>query len=277
MNDSARTEIEWFDSHCHLDGEEDPATVVADAAAAGVVGMVTVGTDGASSAVALELARSIGRVWATAGVHPHEAEHGVERLQEVVAEAVEAADGRLVAIGECGLDYHYDHSPREAQRRVFAEQVEMAHRFDLPLVIHTREAWSDTFAVLREQTVPDRTVFHCFTGGPEEAMRCVDLGAHLSISGIVSFRNATDLRSAVACVPLDRLMVETDSPYLTPVPFRGRRNRPEYVRRVGEELAAVLGRRPEEVAASTTEAARRFFGMRSGGPVVGDRSPTGDV
>nr|HNH95921.1 TatD family hydrolase [Microthrixaceae bacterium] len=132
MNDSARTEIEWFDSHCHLDGEEDPATVVADAAAAGVVGMVTVGTDGASSAVALELARSIGRVWATAGVHPHEAEHGIERLQEVVAEAVEAADGRLVAIGECGLDYHYDHSPREAQRRVFAEQVEMAHRFDLP-------------------------------------------------------------------------------------------------------------------------------------------------
>jgi TatD DNase family protein len=253
----------WFDNHCHLDGEDDVEAVIADARAAGVGGMVTVGTDEASSARCLALAADHDGVWATAGVHPHDAVDGVDGLRRLVDAARSGGDpgAAPVAIGECGLDYHYDHSPRPVQREVFAAQVGLAHELGLPLVIHTREAWDDTFDVLAAEGVPDRTVFHCFTGGPAEAERGLAVGALLSVSGIVTFPSAGDLRDAVARTPLERLMVETDSPYLAPVPHRGRRNRPALVARVGEEVATLLGREVDDVAAATTATAHAFYGI----------------
>jgi len=254
----------WIDNHCHLDGADDPASLLAEAGDAGVAGVVTVGTDPGRSIACLELARRYPSVWATAGVHPHDATEGVDRLRVVVEDALAAGDHALVAIGECGLDHHYDHSPRDVQRRVFAEQVDLAHQSGLPLVIHTREAWDETFDVLEERGVPERTVFHCFTGGGPEAERAIAMGAHLSISGIVTFPSAAELRDAVASAPLDRLMVETDSPYLAPVPHRGRRNRPALVVRVGEEVAALQGRSVDEVAAATTATAVAFYSVDLG-------------
>jgi TatD DNase family protein len=257
----------WIDNHCHLgldgrDGEAtDVATVLDAAHRRGVVAMITVGTDATSSSACLELARRHDAVWATAGLHPHDAVQGTEALREVLAEA--AGTPELVAIGECGLDYHYDHSPRERQRRVFAEQVALAHEMDLPLVIHTRAAWDDTFDVLDDATVPRRTVFHCFTGGPREAERCLERGALLSISGIVTFPSAQDVRDAVRATPLSSLMVETDAPFLTPVPHRGRPNEPGHVGLVGSAVAAQLELDVADVAEATTATASAFYGIGS--------------
>lgn len=256
---SAWTHGPWVDNHCHISAEVDLTQVVDAAADSGVVAMISVGTDAESSTACLEAASVDPRVWATAGVHPHDATEGIEALRRVVDAGL--LGGRLVAIGECGLDYHYDHSPRETQREVFAAQVRLANDLDLPLVIHTREAWDDTFDILAAVGVPARTVFHCFTGGPVEASICLELGALLSISGIVTFSSAADLRDAVTAAPIERLMVETDAPYLTPVPHRGTRNRPAYVGLVGAEVARLHERPVDEVAARTTATAREFYGL----------------
>ncbi len=241
--------LRWIDDHCHLDltAERGPSApdAVAEANAAGVLRMITVGTDAASSTEAIAVARSLDGVWATAGVHPHDSSGGIDGIEGLLAEP------EVVAVGECGLDYHYDHSPRAAQREVFAAQIALAHAHDLALVVHTREAWDDTFAILAAEGVPERTVIHCFTGGPDEARRCLDLGAHLSFSGIVTFPGAPEVREAAALCPLDRLLVETDSPFLAPVPHRGRPNRPALVTVVGEAVADVKALAPGLVAAAT--------------------------
>jgi TatD DNase family protein len=277
--------LEWFDSHCHLQDEFDPpggegpvephadrfAATVARASEAGVTRMVCVGTGAASSAEAVALARSLRRpggpaaaegvtMWATVGLHPHDAVDGVDALDTVLAAEVGGPDPVVVGIGECGLDYHYDHSPRPVQREAFALQVELARRHHLALVIHTREAWDDTLDVLGAVGVPDRTVVHCFTGGPAEARRCLDIGASLSFSGVVTFKNAQDVRDAAALCPPDRLLVETDSPFLTPVPHRGSVNEPARVPLVGAAIAQVTGVETAEVAERTTANARRLFG-----------------
>lgn len=248
----------WTDDHCHLPADPaEAAELVADAAAAGVERLVTVGTDAATSLDALHAARrQPGRVWATAGVHPHDA-------KDADLAAIEALlrEPEVVAVGECGLDFHYDHSPREVQRDVFAAQVQLAHRHDLALVVHTREAWAATFDVLRAEGAPARTVFHCFTGGPDEARRCLDLGAHLSFSGIVTFPSAPELRAAAALCPLERLLVETDSPFLAPVPHRGQPNRPALVAVVGEAVAAARGAAVDAVAEATWANASFVYGL----------------
>ena len=248
--------VRWTDNHCHLeDGGAGDATVGA-AAAAGVERLVTVGTDLESSRRMVRIAqRHPGRVWATAGVHPHDAKDGIDGLAELLAEP------EVVAVGEAGLDHHYDHSPRPVQREVFEAQIRLAHEHELPLVIHTREAWPETFTILEDLGMPPRTVFHCFTGGPEEADRCLALGAHLSFSGIVSFPSAGDLRAAAARCPLDRVLVETDSPYLAPVPNRGKRNQPAWVPFVGEAVATAMGVSTDEVAAASWRNAERFYGL----------------
>ena len=253
--------LRWTDDHCHLgwDGDDsaDPAAVdalVADAREAGVERLITVGTDARRSAEAVAAAaRHPGVVWATVGLHPHDATQGLDGLVEMLGEP------GVVAVGECGLDYHYDHSPRDVQRAAFAAQVALAHQHDLALVIHTREAWDDTFAVLDAEGVPERTVFHCFTGGAAEARRCLDRGGHLSFSGIVTFGSADDVRAAAARCPLDRALVETDSPYLAPVPHRGRPNRPALVPVVGAALAAAMGTSVEAVAEATWANAERVY------------------
>ena len=162
-------------------------------------------------------------------------------------------------MGECGFDFHYDHSPRDAQRDVFAAQIALANERDLALVIHTREAWEETFEVLDAEGTPSRTVFHCFTGGPDEAQASLDRGAYLSFSGIVSFPSAGDVQAAAAICPLDRMLVETDSPYLAPVPHRGKRNRPAWVPDVGLALAEAAGVEVDDVAAATWDNASRVY------------------
>jgi TatD DNase family protein len=171
-------------------------------------------------------------VWATVGLHPHDAVNGVDSIVGLLGEP------EVVAVGECGLDYYYDHSPRDVQRAAFATQIALANERSLPLVVHTRDAWDDTFDILRAEGMPASTIFHCFTGGPDEARVCLDLGGYLSFSGIVSFKTADALREAAALCPTDRLLVETDSPYLAPVPHRGRPNQPAYVPLVGAAVAA---------------------------------------
>ncbi len=245
----------WIDNHCHLEAGPAAESAIAEAADAGVERLITVGTDVARSREAVAIAAAHPGVWATAGVHPHDAAGGIDGLEDLLAEP------DVVAVGECGLDYHYDHSPREAQRQVFSQQVGLAHRRDLPLMIHTREAWDDTFAILDEAGVPARTVFHCFTGGPAEAERCLERGALLSFSGIATFPSAPEVREAAQRCPTDRLLVETDAPFLAPVPHRGERNRPALVCIVGERIAEVRGMPAAHLAAETWATASTFYGL----------------
>ncbi len=267
----------WTDTHCHLDYRvsSEPARAaiqtgidatrerdldmgavdeVLDAAhAAGVTAFITVGCDRASSQRAIEVASAHDNVWASVGLHPHEASLGVDSIRDLLSWK------KVIAVGEAGLDYYYDHSPRDVQKIAFAEQIAIAHDLDLPLIIHTRDAWDDTFDVLIAEGVPERTIFHCFTGGPEEARRCLDLGAFLSFSGIVTFKSATDVAEAAVMCPENRLLVETDSPYLAPVPKRGQPNRPENVALVGAHIARLRNSEPSGVAHLTSNNARIAF------------------
>lgn len=260
--------VRWTDEHCHLgDGSDrwpEATATIADARAAGVERMITVGCDLESSRTAIAIATEHDGVWATAGLHPHDASHGLDGIEDLLTDPV------VVAVGECGLDYHYDNSPRDVQREVFAAQVALAHRYDLALVVHSREAWEDTFAILEAEGVPERTVLHCFTGGPDEARRCLDLGAHLSFSGIVTFTGAPEVREAAALCPADRLLVETDSPFLAPVPHRGRPNVPAHVPRVGAVLAEVRGESVEAVAEVTWRNSERVHHLGD----MGKHSPS---
>ena len=248
----------WTDSHCHVpyEGLDAPEAELVDAArAAGVDRMITVGTDAAQSRAALEAAHRHERMWATVGLHPHDATDGVEGIVELL----QAPDPLVVAVGECGLDYFYEHSPRDAQRAAFAAQIGLARDLDLALVVHTRDAWDDTFDILAAEGVPARTVVHCFTGGPAEARRALDLGAWLSFSGIITFKTAGDVRAAAAMCPLERVLVETDSPFLAPVPHRGRPNQPAMVPVVGAAVAGAMGVAVDRVEAATTANATTVF------------------
>jgi TatD DNase family protein len=245
------------DTHCHLDMLEDLDGALERARAAGVEGVVTIGVDRASSEWAVRAARSRAEVWATVGLHPHDAKERTDALMAFLETL--AAEDRVVGVGEAGLDYHYDNSPREQQRAVFAEQVAIAERVGKTLVIHSREAWDDTFGILAEAGSPPRVVFHCFSGGPEEARRALDTGAILSFAGVVSFKNAEPLREAARLAPLDRIVLETDAPFLTPVPHRGKPNEPAFVAHVATAIADARGISVEEVADATTRSADRLF------------------
>ena len=247
--------MNYVDSHCHLYDTRgaDLDDVIASARAAGVTTMITVGCDAATTAQAIDIAARYDGVHATAGLHPHEAVHGVSTIRHFFD------DPNVIAVGEAGLDYFYEHSPREQQRVAFAEQIQIAHERKLPLVVHSRDAWDDTFDVLASEGAPERTIFHCFTGGPEEARRCLELGAYLSFSGIVTFKTAADLREAAKLCPTDRLLAETDSPYLAPVPHRGQTNKPEYVVHVVQTLADLRGVPLEDVRVATVDNACLAF------------------
>lgn len=255
--------VAWTDQHCHLPPGEVGAAQVHEARAAGVTRMVTVGTTLEQSRQMIAVARAHDGVWATAGVHPHDAKDGIDGLEHLL-DAPE-----VVAVGEAGLDYHYDHSPRPVQADVFRRQIAIAHERDLPLVIHTRGAWDDTFAILDDEGTPRRTVFHCFTGGVDEARACLARGALLSFSGIITFPSGGDLRAAAAECPLDRLLVETDSPYLAPVPHRGRPNRPALVPLVGAAVAEAKGISSDAVEAATWASASAFYGFDGTGSATG--------
>lgn len=249
----------WVDTHCHLDSLEEVGAVLGRSRSAGVQAVVTVGCDLESSRRAVDIASLHDEVWAAVGVHPHDAvtltEESLDALRGL------ASGPRVVAVGEIGLDYYRDLSPREVQREAFRRQIETARLLGRPVVVHMRDAHDDVFSMLSEGGPPARLVFHCFSGGPQEAKRALDLGGHLSFAGNISYRDAGELREAARVVPLDRLLVETDSPYLAPVPHRGRRNEPAFVGAVGAALAEAIRRPVEEVAEATTLNARLVFGL----------------
>lgn len=252
--DEMTNSISWVDQHCHL-SDATAAEAIEEAAAAGVSTLIDVGCDVNGSQACIARAERFPNVWATAGVHPHEADGGIDGLADLLGHP------RVVGVGECGLDYHYMHSEVEAQRRVFAEQIDLANANDLALVIHTRDAWPDTFEILESAGVPVRTVLHCFTGGPAEAERALAMGLVISFSGIVTFPSAPEVREAAAMCPPDRYLVETDSPYLSPVPLRGKKNRPVNVAVVGTAVAEIRGVSVGTVARETSATARWLYGL----------------
>ena len=252
------------DSHAHLDFEDyagDLEAVVARARAAGVGRVVLIGLwrGPGQFGNALELASGDpGFFAATVGIHPHECGRVPEEDWRAMEEA--AADPRIVGVGEAGLDFHYDHSPRDVQEASFRRSIRAARAAGKPVVVHVREADDVCVSVLKEEGVPEAGgVIHCFTGDWARARAYLDLGLLLSVAGVVTFKAAGPLREAVRNVPRHRLMVETDSPFLAPVPYRGKRNEPAYVAKTAEKVAELWGTSLDEVAAVTSENARRLF------------------
>jgi TatD DNase family protein len=277
----------FVDSHCHIDGPEydaDRAEMIARAHGAGVTTMLNVGTGDPHSGAferAIELAERHSEIYCAIGVHPHDAKHfdgaAEQRLIDLAKQST-----RVVAWGEIGLDYHYDHSPRDVQREVFRQQLRIGRSLNLPVVIHSREADDDTISILREELAerdtvvppvdhaPDaratnQGVLHCFGGSLKMAQQAIDLGFYISFAGNLTFKKADDLRNIACALPLDRLLVETDCPYLTPVPFRGKRNEPARVVETAKFLADVKGVAFEEVGRVTSASFARLFLADNGG------------
>lgn len=257
--------VELVDSHCHLNsdyGDRTAEQLIADAQAAGVRYLVTVGVEISALPRLRELSEKNACVFHTAGVHPHEAATLTPSDVDILHQA--AKHPKCRAIGEIGLDYYYNHSPREVQRQVMEQQLEVALQAKLPVVIHTRDAETDQLEALtryRKQVPDDQIpgVIHCFTGTRLFAEACIDLGFYISFSGILTFKNAEDLRATAKDLPLDRLLVETDSPYLAPMPMRGKKCEPAYVKYTAMKLAEIKGVPLSTVAAKTTANAKRVF------------------
>jgi len=251
------------DAHLHLDMsnfDSDREEVVARAGEVGVAILVQAGSDLPSSQFGVRFSAAHLNVYFTLGLHPHQADLGSDDYLQKLAGL--AKEPKCVAIGEAGLDYHYDHSPRPVQRKVFARQIELAHQLNLPLVVHSREAFSDTVAVLKEVGVPAKGVlFHSFAGSGEEAVLLAEMGVYISVNGIITFPKASSHRESIAAFPTERIMLETDAPYLSPSPRRGRRNEPANLPHTLRSLAQMLARGEEELAYLTTKACRRFFNI----------------
>jgi TatD DNase family protein len=252
-----------IDSHAHIQGKEyagETAAVIQRAGEAGVEQIIVVGGAGdmSSNTAAVALAESCANLYATVGMHPHDAKDvGEEELRELKELALHP---KVIAVGETGLDYYYNHSPREVQRQVFSQFIRLAGETGLPLVVHERDAASEAVELLRSEGAGKILgVIHCFTGDYDAARNYLDLGFYLSFTGIITFKNAQPLRDVVRRVPLDNMFVETDSPYLTPVPHRGRRNEPAYVRFVAETIAKVKGVELAEVARVTSANVKKLF------------------
>ena len=255
--------MKLIDSHCHLDSEQfadDRQAVIDRALAAGVEQMLAIGSgDGPPDLESgIRLADQYPFIVASIGVHPHDAAKATEetfiRLRELTRHP------NVVAVGEIGLDYHYDHSPREVQRQVFIEQLRIAHEGHKPIIIHTREAWPDTLALLRAHwsASPYGGIIHCFSEGPREAEQALELGFHISFAGIVTFPKSTEIQAAARLVPADRLLIETDAPFLAPVPKRGKRNEPAFIVETARRIAELRGVALEEIAETTANNFRQL-------------------
>lgn len=255
-----------IDSHCHLDSQEfdsDRDEVIERALAAGVEQMVAIGTGNGPPdfEAGIRLADKYPAFFSTVGIHPHDAVKAgpgdYRRLAGLLSHP------KVVAVGEIGLDYHYDFAPREAQKSAFIEQMSIAAAARKPIVIHTREAWDDTVALLEKHWKPHGIggIMHCFSGGPMEAQRALDLGFYLSFGGIVTFPKATNIQEAARVTPADRILAETDAPYLAPVPRRGKRNEPAFVMDTARKLAGLRGETLEAIAQTTTVNFRRLMGL----------------
>jgi len=253
-----------IDTHCHLDGEYFPEgadETLARARSAGVTGFVCVGVGSlAQTEAALAIAARRPDVWATVGVHPHDAAACDAALEAALVRLASAP--RVVAIGEIGLDFHYDHSPREQQQQVFRRFIQLARELKKPIVVHTRTAPEETLQILAEENARDvGGLIHCFSENKPFATRALDLGFDLSFSGIVTFKSARDIQEVAAWAPADRILVETDSPYLAPIPLRGKRCEPAYVLHTARFVAGLRGIPLEELAQLTSQNAQRRLGV----------------
>ena len=263
----------FIDSHCHLDGprfDVDREEVIARARDAGITNILAVGTgDGPGTLdCAVKIAEQHEFVYATVGIHPHEAklakESDFEELEKL------ASKPKVIAWGEIGLDYYYDHSPREIQQNVFIRQMELARAAKLPIVIHCRpsdsseNAWEDSLSLIEQHWKPSGLggILHCFTGAREHAKRALDMGFMISFAGNVTFPKAQQIRDSALQVPLDRMLIETDSPFLAPVPYRGKRNEPAFVKEVARQIGELRGLSAEDVGNLTSQNFYRFFSLQ---------------
>ena len=244
----------FTDSHCHLDDKrfaEDLPAVLDRAAAAGITRILTIGTGDGPPGIdcAIRVAERYPQIVASIGVHPHDASKATPKTFDDLRAL--ARHPKVVAFGEIGLDYHYDFSPRELQREVFTEQLKLARELSLPIIIHTREAWDDTIAVLTGNPLNAGGIMHCFSGDTAQAEQALALGFHLSFGGVITFKNAGAMREAARITPDNRLLIETDAPYLAPIPHRGKRNEPAFMTETARKLAEVRGTTPERIAELT--------------------------
>lgn len=253
-----------FDTHVHLNAEQfndDLQEVIDRAIAEGVTNMVVVGFDELTINKAIELAEKYDFIHASVGWHPVDAidmtpEH-LEWLKEL------ASHPKVVALGEMGLDYYWDKSPKEIQKEVFRKQIKLAKEVKLPIIIHNRDATADIVEILKEENAGEvGGIMHCYSGSVETALECIDMNFYISLGGPVTFKNAKKPKEVAESIPLDRLLVETDCPYLTPHPYRGKRNEPAYVKLVAEEIAGLKGVTFEEIAEATTKNAKKLFGIK---------------
>lgn len=252
-----------FDTHAHLNAEqfnEDLEEVIARAKEEKVEHIVVVGFDRPTIKRAMELIEAYDFIYATIGWHPVDA---IDMTDEDLAWIKDlSAHEKVVAIGEMGLDYHWDKSPKDVQKEVFRKQIALAKEVGLPIVIHNRDATEDVVSILREEGAEEvGGIMHCYTGSAEIAQECINMNFYLSFGGPVTFKNAKKPKEVVKQIPNDRLLIETDCPYLTPHPYRGKRNEPSYVKLVAEQIAELKGMTYEEIAAITTENAKKLFGI----------------
>ncbi len=266
----------YIDSHCHLDGprfDSDREQVVARAREAGVTSILAIGIGEGPGTLdcAIKLAEQYGFIYATVGIHPHEAQLAKESDYDEMAQL--AKRPKVIAWGEIGLDYYYDHSPRDVQKNVFIRQMELARAAKLPIVIHCRasdklddnseNAWDDCLALIEEHWKPSGLggILHCFTSAWPHAKRALDMGFMISFAGNVTFPKAHQIHDSAAQVPLDRMLIETDAPFLAPVPYRGKRNEPAYVKETARQIGELRGKSTEEVGFETSQNFRRFFSL----------------
>ncbi|NLY09522.1 MAG: TatD family hydrolase [Tissierellia bacterium] len=251
-----------FDSHAHLDDrkfDDDRYEIIENLQANGVEGMVNIGCDIESSIKSVELANKYPHVYATVGIHPHEAKTMTPEALMTLRTLSE--NPKVVAIGEIGLDYYYDHSPRDIQEMAFRLQIKLAKDLKLPIVIHSRDATKATYDILKEEALGHKVLMHCYSDSVEMAREYVKLGFHISLGGTVTFANARMPLEVAKAVPLDHLLIETDSPYLTPVPHRGKRNEPAYVRFVAEKIAQLRVMEVKDLIDATTANTKAFFSI----------------
>lgn len=263
----------FIDSHCHIDGEQfdaDRDEVVQRAIDAGVGAMLVVGTGDPNTddfRRAIAVAEKYDNVFASVGVHPHDAKLYDDKAERHLIDLIASTD-KIIAWGEIGLDFYYDHSPRDVQEHVFRRQIREATALGLPIIVHSRDADDETVAILREECATNDFrggIMHCFGGTPSMAQSLMEIGFLISFSGNVTFKKAENIRDAARVVPLDRLLIETDCPFLAPIPFRGKRNEPAYVVHTAEFLADLYGMEVGRLAEATTGNFERFFGVNISG------------
>lgn len=265
MNTHPANSITLIDTHTHLNDDKfalDLDEVIQRANEAGVERIIVCGYDLQSSRDAIDLACKFDCVYATVGVHPHDAKSYDKEVEDAIVEL--SSHPKNLAIGEIGLDFHYDFSPRDKQAAAFEAQIDLAASLDLPIVVHSRESNPEVMNILRSRAADiSGGVFHCFSGDSDFAKSVLDIGFYIGIDGPVTYKASKKLRDVVGMCPLDRLLIETDCPYLTPVPFRGKRNEPAYVRYVAEEIALIKGLALHDIASATTRNAMRLFAGRA--------------